>query len=179
MTIIALLALISFLTLKVAQVSTQNTYHCRNYHKVLLYPRTVTTISVINLVPLKVRASFYISQLNQSFSVSGMVCQRGFNSHAARTACRSLGHTKASFIKNFEINEQEVCTFDYKNEHVQLPCRFILDRLNCTNTTVDLMQCSFDPVFSSNCKSNQHIGLTCVTPTTTTKQSVTKTTSKD
>ncbi|CAF3375399.1 unnamed protein product [Rotaria sp. Silwood2] len=105
-----------------------------------------------------------------------MVCQRGFSATTARALCSSLGHTQASFVRNMTLDSNESCEFQHDNEIVDIPCRFIFNSLSCTrNTTANgLLQCTFASEISSLCKSNSHIGLTCYTPTTTSRRTSTK-----
>ncbi|UJR17281.1 hypothetical protein I4U23_004175 [Adineta vaga] len=174
MVVFKLFTLVMILTLlQVSQIFSQDEIKCPRHYNVLLYPRELTQISIINQFPLKIQTTFHIFQLNQTFSVSGLVCSDNFNRREAQTVCRTLGHTEAKFTKNSSVHEEEVCTFNHKDQHINVPCRFMLNKLRCSNTTIDLMQCSFDSVFNFDCKSEKYIDLTCTTPISTTRRTTT------
>lgn len=158
-----------------ASQSLMGSVNCKYYYSLLLYPRTITNIAIENLSPLKVKVTFHVPHLNETFSLSRMVCQRGFSITTAHALCSALGHTQANIINNMILDSNESCGFHYGNEVVNIPCLFSFESLSCTQngTTKDPLLCNVASENSEFCDSNSLIGLNCYTPTTTSESTST------
>ncbi|CAF1630378.1 unnamed protein product, partial [Didymodactylos carnosus] len=105
---------------------------CQTIYSQLIYPRVVRNISVIELFPLRVRIEVEMKTSESgTFTVDGLVCQRGFTARTADAVCRSLRKKQVSFETKIDWKETPTtgCHFQWAGDTTSVPCKFLLDTL--------------------------------------------------